>query len=241
MTKLTDFKVLTLDCYGTLIDWERGIIDGLRPLVRKVDFEISRDDLLQAYARHEADQQQQTPTKSYREVLAVVYRRLAEEFGVRVSWDECLAFGRTINRWPAFHDSAGALQYLRNHYKLMILSNIDNESFGASNEKLQVEFNAIYTAEDIGSYKPALRNFEYLLRSLERSGIKKEEILHVGESLYHDHEPANRCGLATCWIHRRFDQPGSGATLQPGEMPKYTFQFNSMADFIRAHHEEMRS
>jgi 2-haloacid dehalogenase len=166
MTKLTDFKVLTFDCYGTLIDWERGIVEGLAPLVKKMGREFSRDELLEAHASHEAFQQQQTPTKPYPEVLAVVYRRLAEQFGISVTWGECLAFGRSIGRWPAFHDSAGALQYLKKHYKLMVLTNIDNESFSASNEKLQVKFDAIFTADDIGSFKPALRNFEYMFSSL---------------------------------------------------------------------------
>jgi 2-haloacid dehalogenase len=241
LAKLTDFKVLTFDCYGTLIDWERGIIEGLKPLTKQIGQELSRDAILETYASHEAFQQQLNPAMPYREILAVVYRKLAAQFGVAVTRDECLRFGHTIRKWPAFHDSAGALQYLKKHYKLMVLTNIDNESFSASNEKLQVEFDAIYTAEDIGSYKPSLLNFEHLFRSLERSGIKKEEVLHVAESMFHDHEPANGCGLASCRIYRRFDQSGFGASLKPHGMPTFDFEFNSMADLVRAHHEELRS
>ena len=239
--KLTDFKVLTLDCYGTLIDWERGMIDGLKPLTRRAARDLTADAILEAHARHESFQQLKTPSKPYREILAVVYRRLAEDWGVPASWDECLAYGRTIAKWPAFHDSAGALLYLKKHYKLVMLSNIDNESFAASNAKLQVEFDAIYTSEDIGSFKPSQLNFDYLFEKLKHQGYEKSDILHVAESMFHDHEPANKCGLASCWIYRRFDQPGFGAALKPSEMPSYDFRFNSMADLAKAHQEALRS
>ena len=129
------------------------------------------------------------------------------------------------------------MQYLKKHYKLVILSNVDNDSFKCSNDRLGVEFDAIYTAEDIGSYKPADRNFKYMLEHLKSLGIKKSEILHTAESLFHDHTPANKNGLATCWIYRRFNAEGFGATIDPGEMPNYNFQFNSMADLVRAHQE----
>ena len=238
--KLSDFKALTFDCYGTLIDWESGMVEALKPLTAKVETELTRNQILEAHARHESSQQLQTPAKRYSELLAIVYRRLAEEWGASVSWEECLAYGNSVPDWPAFHDSAGALQYLKKHYKLVILSNVDNQSFAASNKKLQVEFDAIYTAEDVGSYKPSDRNFEYMLAKLETLGIAKNEILHTAESMFHDHQPANRHGLASCWIYRRFDQEGFGATMNPGDMPKYDFRFNSMADLAKAHQEELR-
>lgn len=239
--KLTDFKALTFDCYGTLIDWESGMVEGLRPLTAKLGRSLTRDQILEAHARHESSQQRQTPAKNYRDLLATVYRRLAEEWGVAVDWAECLAYGRSVQNWPAFHDSAGALQYLKKHYKLVILSNVDNESFAASNARLQVAFDAIYTAEDVGSYKPSDRNFEYMLDKLGSLGIAKHEILHTAESMFHDHGPANRHGLASCWIYRRFDKEGFGATMNPGEMPKYDFRFNSMADLAKAHQEALRA
>lgn len=238
--KLTDFKALTFDCYGTLIDWETGMVDGLKPLTAKVARPLTRNEILEAHARHESAQQLQTPAKAYREVLAVVYRRLAEEWGVPVSWSECVAYGRSVGDWPAFADSAGALQYLKRHFKLVILSNVDNESFSASNEKLRVPFDAIYTAEDIGSYKPADRNFDYMLDKLASLGIQKHEILHTAESMFHDHGPANRHGLASCWIFRRHGQEGFGATMHPGDMPKYDFRFTSMADLAKAHQDALR-
>ena len=239
--KLTDFKVLTFDCYGTLIDWESGMIEGLKPLTSKLGRELSRNEILEAHARHESSQQLQTPAKTYSELLAIVYKRLAEEWDASVSIEECLAYGQSVKNWPAFSDSAGALQYLKKHYKLVILSNVDNVSFAASNKKLEVAFDAIYTAEDCGSYKPSDRNFDYMLEKLKSLGVEKNEILHTAESMFHDHAPANRHGLASCWIYRRFEQDGFGATMNPGEMPKYDFRFNSMADLVKAHQEALRA
>ncbi len=239
--KLTDFKALTFDCYGTLIDWEPGIIRALEPLTSRTSRALSRNEILGAHARHESSQQAQTPAKLYRDLLPIVYRRLAEEWGAPASWDECVAYGRSLGNWPAFSDSAAALQYLKRHYKLVILSNVDNDSFSFSNEKLKVEFDAIYTAEDCGSYKPSARNFEYMLAKLSTLGIEKHEILHTAESLFHDHVPANLCGLASCWIHRRHGEEGFGATVSPGETPKYNFRFNSMADLVKAHQEALHA
>jgi 2-haloacid dehalogenase len=238
--KLTDFKALTFDCYGTLIDWESGMVEALKPLTSRVTRELSRNDILEAHARHESAQQLQTPGKTYRDLLPIVYKRLAEEWGASASWEECVAYGRSVRDWPAFIDSAGALQYLKKHFKLVILSNVDNENFAGSNKKLQVEFDAIYTAEDVGAYKPSDRNFEYMLTKIKSFGIEKHEILHTAESMFHDHGPANRHGLASCWIYRRFDQDGFGATMHPGEMPKYEFRFDSMTDLVKAHQADLR-
>ena len=237
--KLTDFKALTFDCYGTLIDWETGMFEGLKPLTGRLATPPTRDQVLEAHARHESSQQLQTPARLYRDLLPIVYKRLAEEWGLTVSWDECLAYGQSVKNWPAFPDSAEALQYLKRHYKLVILSNVDNESFAASNAKLRVAFDAIYTAEDIGSYKPSERNFDYMLRNLETLGIRKDQVLHTAESMFHDHGPANRHGLASCWIYRRHDKDGFGATMHPGDMPTYDFRFNSMAELAKAHREAL--
>lgn len=236
--KLRDFKVLTFDCYGTLIDWETGMVNALTPLTDRLGGRFTRDEILEAHARHESSQQKQTPYKRYREVLAVVYRRLAEEWNLSVDWDECIRYGESIKDWPAFPDTADALRYLKQHYRLVILSNVDNESFAASNKKLGVELDAIYTAEDIGSYKPADANFEYMLRLLKGRGYEKSDILHTAESMFHDHAPANRHGLASAWIYRRYEQEGFGATMNPGEMPRYDFCFHSMGEMAEAHRNE---
>jgi 2-haloacid dehalogenase len=238
--RLSDFKVLTFDCYGTLIDWEGGMIEALKPLTGKARPALERNAVLEAHARHESFQQAQTPGKLYRDLLAIVYKRLAEEWGVPVSWDECVAYGRSIGDWPAFPDTVAALAYLKQHYKLVILSNVDNASFSVSNKKLGVAFDAIFTAEDIGSYKPDQRNFEYMLNKLDGMGVKKSEILHTAESMFHDHKPANDAGLASCWIYRRHQDKGFGATMNPGTMPKYDFRFTSMGEFAKAHQAEAK-
>ncbi len=236
--RLSDFKVLTFDVYGTLIDWESGMIAGLKPLTDRVAHELSRDEILQAHALHESTQQTYTPTMRYQDLLPLVYRRLAEQWGVKVNWAECLTYGQSVKQWPAFADSAAALDYLKPYYKLVVLTNTDNDSFMHSQMKLRAEFDGIYTAEDIGSYKPAERNFDYMLEKLGTQGIEKHEILHTAESMFHDHEPANKFGLTCCHIYRRYDQDGFGATMTPGEMPVYQFRFNSMADLVKAHQAE---
>lgn len=233
--RLTDFKAMSFDCYGTLIDWETGIVDGLTSLANRASRSLSRDDILVAHARHESAQQRWTPTARYRDLLAMVYRRLAEEWGVPVTWRECVGYGNSVHDWPAFPDSAEALRYLKRHYRLVILSNVDNESFAHANERLGVDFDAIYTAEDIGSYKPAARNFSYMIEKVATLGVGQDALLHTAESLFHDHEPANACGLASCWIHRRAGQDGFGATMPPGTTPSYSFRFVSMAELVTAH------
>lgn len=232
---LQDFTTLTFDCYGTLIDWESGMVNALEPLTSRVKRPLSRDDILEAHARHESSQQAWTPAKRYSDLLATVYKRLAEEWGVPVTGEECQAYGNSVGNWPAFPDTAEALRYLKQHYKLVILSNVDNASFALSNSKLGVAFDAIYTAEDIGSYKPTLRNFEYMLDKLKTLGVEKAQILHTAESLFHDHAPANQMGLASCWIHRRHEAGGFGATMKPESMPKCDFRFTSLGDFVEAH------
>ncbi len=237
--KLTDFKALTFDVYGTLIDWESGMVTALKPLTDKVDRGLTRDEILEAHAYYESTTQRWTPGKIYSELLPVVYRRLAEEWGVAVSWEECQAYGLSVRQWPAFDDSREALAYLKQHYKLVVLTNTDNVSFSGSNARLGVAFDGVYTAEDIGSYKPADRNFDYMLETLARQGIEKQDILHTAESMFHDHAPANKHGLANCWIYRRYDKEGFGATMNPGDLPKYNFRFNSMMELVETHRAEL--
>lgn len=238
--KISDFKVLAFDVYGTLIDWESGMVNALKPLTDQVSQHLSRDDILEAHAYYESTTQRWTPSKIYSDLLPVVYRRLAEEWGVAVSWEQCQAYGLSVRQWPAFEDSMAALQYLKQHFKLVVLTNTDNQSFQGSNARLGVHFDGVYTAEDIGSYKPDDRNFDYMLEALARQGYGKSDILHTAESMFHDHAPANKHGLANCWIYRRHDKEGFGATMNPGEMPHYDFVFNSMAELAAAHQEEMK-
>ena len=240
---LTDFKVLTFDCYGTLIDWEAGIHAALRPLVSKTGNPgMSRDAALETFARHESAQEVQTPAMPYSQLLSVVYKRLASEWGVSVTNEEANIFGASVPDWPPFPDSAGALLYLQKHYKLVVLSNIDRISFRASNALLGVAFDAIYSAQDIGSYKPDLRNFEYMLERLRQDfDLQASDVLHTAQSLFHDHAPANRIGIASAWIDRRHADQGFGATVAPAETPRYDFRFESMQAMAKAHENAMRT
>lgn len=237
--RLSDFKVLTFDCYGTLIDWEGGIIEALKPLTDRVKRELTRDEILEAHARQEFRHERQTPCKRYQELLPVVYRRLAEGWGVDASWEECVTYGQSVRNWRPFSDTTEALQYLKQHFKLVILSNVDNATFAASNARLGVAFDAVYTAEDVGSYKPADGNFLYMMELLQERGYGKRDILHTAESLFHDHEPANRHGLHSCRIFRRRGQQGNGAAMNPAAEPRYDFHFDTMGEMADAHAREM--
>ncbi len=217
------------------------MVAGLEPLVSRVGSGLDRNSILEAHARHESSQQSWTPGMKYSQLLSIVYKRLAEEWGVPASFEECIVYGQSVQHWPAFPDSAEALQYLKQHYKLIILSNVDNESFRFSNEKLQVTFDAIFTAEDVGSYKPADRNFEYMLEKLSVAGLHQGNILHTAESMFHDHVPGKRHDLASCWIYRRHADTGFGATMNPGELPSVDFRFNSMAELVQAHKNAVQS
>ncbi|CAN5923041.1 HAD family hydrolase [soil metagenome] len=245
MPDITQFNTLTFDCYGTLIDWERGILAELRPWV---DGQGRRDlddnALLEAFGAIEAACEAATPGKPYPGILADVHHRLADQWGLTASAEAADAFGQSVGRWPAFADSAAALQYLKRHYRLVILSNVDRASFARSNERLGVVFDRIITAQDVGSYKPSLRNFEYALADLERSfGTRKGDILHTAQSLFHDVVPARAVGLATLWINRRKALGGWGATPVPqaaAGLATPDLEVASMADLVALHQAALR-
>ncbi len=238
--RLTDFRVLSLDCYGTLIDWESGLLAALQTLLKRTGLKRAgtRDAALQAFARHESAQQAETPGMLYAELLTHVYHRLADEWGVQGTHEEARRFGASVPDWPAFPDTQAALQYLRQHYKLVILSNVDRASFAGSNRRLGVTFDAVYTAQDIGSYKPDPANFRTMLDCLAAIGHGRGEILHTAQSLFHDHAPAKSCGLATAWIDRRHDQAGWGATMAPPDGATWDIRFPSLAAMVEAHRRE---
>ena len=235
---MTDFRVLTFDCYGTLIDWETGIWDALQPLImRNAAARVNREAALRAFATNEGRQEQATPELRYPEVLARVHHSLAEHFGLQTTKELDKAFGASVPHWPAFPDTADALRILKQHYRLVILSNVHREGIAASNRKLGVEFDAIYTAEEIGSYKPADANFEYLLAHLDADlGLNPTDILHTAQSLHHDHAPANRFGLANAWIDRqRLSKGGSwGATEPVPSRPSTDYVFYSLGEMADA-------
>ena len=234
--RLTDFNVLTFDCYGTLIDWESGILAAMRPMLAALGGKVADADALAAFARHESALQVAHPGLNYRKVLAEAYRGLAKDWGAQSSDAAAERFGNSVPDWPAFADSAAALGYLKQHYKLVILSNVDRASFKASNERLGVTFDAVYTAEDIGSYKPDPRNFAYLIEHLQSDlGLSAKDDLHTAQSLFHDHAVAKKAGLACAWIDRRQGQAGGGATMPLADRPDVDFYFPSLAALVDAH------
>ncbi|WP_037502772.1 haloacid dehalogenase type II [Solirubrobacter soli] len=208
------FDALTFDCYGTLIDWESGILTALRPHATGVD----DDALLEAFARHESDIEA-GPYQRYAEVLAGCLRALGVEFGFETTADEQAAFGQSVKDWPAFPDSPAALARLKERFKLGVITNCDDDLFAASNARLGVEFDWVITAEQARGYKPRTENFEF---AFERIDVPRERILHVAQSLFHDHVPAKALGMTSVWIDRRQGRAGGGATPPADARPDLT-------------------
>ncbi len=219
------FDVLTFDCYGTLIDWEAGILAGLRAILGPLGIDADDDDLLERYARAEAATEAGGYLR-YREVLARSSEAVCRELGVTPGPAELAAFGGSVGDWPAFPDSVEALARLHERFRLAVITNCDDDLFAASNRRLGVIFDHVITAEQVGSYKPDSRGFEV---AFERIGVPRDRILHVAQSLFHDHVPAKRLGMTTVWIDRRHGRAGTGATPPAEAVPNLAVP--SMAAF----------
>jgi 2-haloacid dehalogenase len=202
------FTYLTFDCYGTLIDWERGILAALRPVLDCHGIAISDDAALELYGELESAVET-GPYLPYRELLATVMDGFGERLGFIPSADERAALAASVGDWPPFPDTVEALRALADRFRLVILSNIDDDLFALSARHLGVAFAAVVTAQQVGSYKPDPRNFRTVLARLDTT---PDRVLHVAQSLFHDIAPANALGLTTVWVNRRHDRPGSGAT-----------------------------
>jgi putative hydrolase of the HAD superfamily len=231
---LTNYRALSFDCYGTLIDWETGIAAVLAPWAREHGLELAREELLLAYGGNEGAVQRETPSALYPDVLATAFRRTGEALGAPVSDEWAARLGGSVGEWPAFPDSPDALARLARHYRLIIVSNVHRAGFAASNERLHGDFAAIITAEDVGAYKPAENHFRALDAALPGLGVDRGELLHVAQSLFHDHVPAKREGLPSVWINRHHDRAGWGATPEPTDEWSYNLEFPSMAAFADA-------
>ena len=219
------FEVLTFDCYGTLIDWEAGLVAALRAALGAPAEPMPDEELLERYGRHEAAAEA-GPYRRYREILGDGMRGVAAELGLdasSVSEGAAQRFGASVVDWPPFPDSAAALERLAGRYRLGVLTNCDDDLFAASNRRLGTAFDWIVTAQQVGAYKPSEPHFQRLFELLEADGIGQDRVLHVAQSLYHDHVPAQRLGLRTVWIDRRHGRPGSGATPPSGARPDATF------------------
>ena len=238
MSKLTDYKLLSFDVYGTLIDWERGALTALQPTLEKNNqASLDPKHILQLFHELEPPIEKAHPDWPYSRVLAAVHPQLCARLGLPPpSEEESKTFGASVGDWPAFPDTVAALHRLSKTYKLVVLSNVDNESFRAGNARgLEgFKFDAVYTAQDIGSYKPDLRNFEYMLRKVkEEFGVEKEHVLQTAQSQFHDHHPAKEMGIRSSWIYR----PNS--VMGNRKDPVYTWKFDTLSDMADAVEREL--
>jgi 2-haloacid dehalogenase len=207
--------VLSFDCYGTLIDWERGILDALGPLLQRHGVQRDEGEILELFARLESAAEAGTYLP-YRDVLRRVVAGFGDHLGFEPGADDLDALARSLPDWPPFPDTGDALRSLSEGFKLAIISNVDDDLFAGTARHLPVRFDWVITAQQVESYKPALRNFE---AALERIAVPRRRLLHVAQSLYHDIEPARRRGIRTVWVNRRSGKAGTGATPPGRSLP----------------------
>jgi 2-haloacid dehalogenase len=211
-------RLITFDCYGTLIDWESGMLAALRPILSRDNRKVSDTQILEFYGEIEAELES-GPYLPYRQVLAQTAQEIGRRSGVEVSPEDGRAFAESLTSWNPFIDTVAALQSLSRRFRLGIISNIDDDLFAETRKKLApIEFDLVITAQQMQSYKPSHRNFEEAIR---RSGLSKDQILHAGQSLYHDIAPANALGIRNVWVNRPSIRPGSGAAKPGTSTPSY--------------------
>ena len=209
------FHYLTFDCYGTLIDWETGILDALRPVLDARGCQAGDEDLLELYGKLESAAQE-GEFIAYEDVLILVMEGIAGRFGFEPSPVERRALVDSIGRWPAFPDTTASLAALKVRYDLWILSNIDDDLFARTSPNLGVAVDGLVTAQQIRSYKPSPLHFTTML---ERTGASPDRVLHVAQSLFHDIPPARQVGMSTVRVNRRSGRGGSGATPPSAAAP----------------------
>jgi 2-haloacid dehalogenase len=218
MLDFTRFETLTFDCYGTLIDWETGILAALHPILAAHGKEIDDAKLLKLYGDFEL-LSELGEFHPYREVLQSVVRRFGAELGFAPTDDEVRSLPDSLASWKPWPDTVAALRRLKQRYRLVILSNVDDDLFAATRPQLEVEFDQIVTAQQARAYKPSLKLFEL---ALSRIAAPAHRVLHVGQSIYHDVIPAQTLGLATVWVNRPSARPGVGAVKSADAKPDLT-------------------
>jgi 2-haloacid dehalogenase len=220
------FRVLTFDCYGTLIDWESGILDALRPLLAAHGESLADDKLLELYGELEAAAEA-GEYQSYRKILEEVARGFGRRLSFETSEEEALSLPESLRRWRPFPDTVAALRKLKTRYKLAIVSNTDDDLFADTARLLEVPFDWVITAQQAGSYKPSHRNFKL---ALERIALEPEQVLHCAQSIYHDVVPARALGLATVWVNRRGAKGGGATKAAQGRPDLVVPDLKSLAD-----------
>ncbi len=239
--RLRDYSVLTLDCYGTLVDRDRGIISALMPWLNDAGVMATRGEILRAFSQAERAKLVTAPGVCYRDALLEIHDAVAKFFDVPSHKKAAIAFAASIKDWPVHSDVPEALAYLKKHYRLVVLTNIDHQSFQQTNKAMGVDFDAVYTAEDIGTFKPSMRSFDYLLSRLAKADIAKDRVLHVAGSLRFDHVPAKRRGMNTCWIQRPHGRPKMKGSTTSGIDVHPDFYFESLGALADAHAAEATS
>ena len=233
MSRLTDYSLLSFDVYGTLINWEQGILSALKPIFAKSpEHGFTAQHVLEIFHETERAQQQRAPGMVYSQLLSTIHPLIVAKLGLpEPTIEESVQFGQSVGLWPPFDDSVDALKRLSRTYKLVVLSNVDRESFAASNtgSLKGVKFDAILTAQDIGSYKPDKRNFEYMMKTAkEKFGIEKAQILQTAQSQSHDHSPASELGIKSVWIAR------SGSVMGHTTEEIYDWKFDTLGEMADA-------
>jgi 2-haloacid dehalogenase len=209
------FTTITFDCYGTLIDWEAGILPALRRVLAAHGQTLPDEALLELYGEFEA-QAESGPYQSYRHVLESVVRQFGERCGFHPSPAELRSLHESIPVWPPFPDTIAALEKLQQRYRMAIISNIDDDLFAATRQHLGVEFSTVITAQQARSCKPSLNNFRLALQTL---GIEPPNLLHAAQSVYHDVIPAQSLGISAVWVNRKSARPGVGAVRKASGQP----------------------
>src|SRR6185436_5870650 len=213
MIDFESFTHLTFDCYGTLIDWEKGILTAIAPVLERHKISAGPEQVLRLFAKYEAEEEARS-WQSYRGVLRSVMSAIAAELNFSPDASDLEALPDSVGSWPTFPDTIAALRRFKRRYKLVIISNIDDALFAKTAELLEVEFDDAITAEQVRHYKPSLENFRF---ALKRLGVSQRQVLHVAQSLFHDHAPAKQLGFTTVWVNRPSRLPGIGLSL-PAEV-----------------------
>ena len=236
--KLRDFNTLTFDVVGTLIDFETGILGWFRPMLGRHGVSKTDEEILTTFAAVEDTYQRESPEKPFTEMLPLIYRDMASGWGIGPCDEDAESFRHSIQSWPPFPDTVGALEELGTRYRLVAVTNADAWALERMSANMGDPFQERVTCDEVGVNKPSPKVFEYVLDKLAPAGVQKKDILHTAQSQYHDIAPASALGFATMWIERRHGKGGFGATPKPEKLATPTFHAASMADFIRQAREE---
>ena len=230
---MQNIRAISFDCYGTLVDWERGIRAAFDELFAVHIEQINHEQLLERFGAHESRLEATVPIIPYFEVLRQVATAVADDLNISISTAQADAFAESIGDWPLFDDVLPALRTLSENHTLAILSNVDRRCFDATQAKFEGLIDIVCIAEESGAYKPAPEAFHALTNHLQQQGLQKSQLLHVAQSLYHDHEPAIKLGIQSCWIDRRHDQQGWGAVPSPSGDVQPAYRSNNLQGLVQ--------